>query len=170
MLFRSIRGRTSIPADVRAWIRQAAVELTLDDVRFIAIWTVSSGNPSGQYFLIPGGFDLDWAAIDADAMGHANPDISEGAALSPELASAASSWRAVAEFNDDETFTAAAAEIIGGRLGFDTMQQFSRNPYGGVHDGSVRTQGWAKWSQGLFISGKPIKATIGEEPFNAAVL
>lgn len=165
----AVRGTTGMPNDVRSWLRQAAVEMRIDDERFIAIWAVNGGVPQGRIVQILDSAPTDWEAIHADGLRHAERENGSGQ-LSPTLDSNQPTWRVVALFEGDAAFKAAAADLIGARLGFERAEVFTRKPHGDKHDGRIVSQDWARWSQGLFISGKPIAATIGEDPMNSALL
>lgn len=167
----AVRGQTSIPDDVRGWLRQAAVELRIDQERFVVIWNIDNSVPRGWIVQLPGDESIDWGAIHEDALSHVeDTPSSETTVLSPVLSGNLEAWRSVGSFAGEAAFKSAVADLVGGRLGFERAEVFQRNRHGDRLDGKIVTQDWAKWSQGLFISGKPIRATIGEEPVNSALL
>lgn len=171
----AVRGMTGMADDVRDWMRQAVVEMSIDDVRFVVAWTITGSMPAGRITQIQGAVNIDWGIVDIDALGHMQAQFGQRSGpdptMSPAITAILEQGLPVGSFVGDEEFKVAIAELVGSRLGFETAEVFRKNPRASDDlDGKVITHGWSNWSQGLFISNNKIRATIGEEPVTSGLL
>jgi hypothetical protein len=171
----AVRGMTGMADDVRDWMRQAVVEMSIDDVRFVVAWTIAGSMPAGRITQIDRAINIDWDNVDTDAFEHMHAQFEghpgPGTTISPAITGIIDQGLLVGSFTGDEEFKIAIAELVGSRLGFESAEVFRKNPRASDDlDGKVVTHGWPNWSQGLFISNNKIKATIGEEPVTSGLL
>ena len=66
----SLRGRCNLQGDVRQWINQASVEVTLAGDRILIGWTVTNGRPRGRVLLLDDTHSIDWPDVDKGALAH----------------------------------------------------------------------------------------------------
>lgn len=171
----AVRGVTGMADDVREWMRQAVVELSIDDDRFVVAWTIVGSMPAGRITKLDRTNKVDWDAVDVDALEHMQAQFGEHieheAETSPAISRIIDQDLLIGSFKGDEEFKAAMSDLVGNRLGFESAEVFRKNPRASDDlDGKVVTHGWANWSQGLFISNNKIRATIGEEPVTSGLL
>ena len=192
-----IRGRCGLQKDVRRWIRQAAVEISLAGDRIFIGWTVSNGRPNGRVILCDENFQIDWDRINSQALicftdvvdqgmtggdrqeNSIHHDFRDEATMEQQpLVRYTSALREagcieLGEFDGDTEFEAVIGGLMLERLGFQSLPQWQRAPAASRiddTDGTVSENGWAAWSQALIITNPAIKVPLGEEKFIASRL
>lgn len=167
----AIRGRSHIAADVRAWTRQIAVELTIGDSRLLVAWHMEDGIPNGCILRLNETRPV-WEHENRVALS-AMQDEAEG--RQPEHGLPGNTVQrliedlvkhqatVIAQFATERELRDEVEEFMGTALGFRTVPVWTRNRHAtDAADGHVSTHGWALWSQALSIYGDPIKVTLGE--------
>lgn len=188
-----LRGRCNLQGDVRQWIHQAAVEMTVADEHILVGWGIMDGRPRGRVFQLDGARVVDWSDIHEQASAYFRTQA-EGSSRDGERPAAvtqtqSAGWIAdqaplvialnslrgadaveLAEFDGDAEFEAVMGELMLERLGLQRLPQWQKLPRNARvedTDGVLSEHGWAAWSQALVITNPAIKIPLGEEQFVA---
>lgn len=193
----SLRGRCNLQGDVRQWINQASVEVTLAGDRILIGWTVTNGRPRGRVLLLNDTHRIDWPDVDKGALAHFRALADDRDSRRAEYQGSQTGIRSdhetigwtplshllitlvtsgaveLAEFEGDTDFEAVMSALMLERLSFQRLPQWQRAPAAARvdnTDGSLSEHGWAAWSQALVITNPAIKVPLGEELYVAARL
>ncbi|MGV8856939.1 hypothetical protein [Rhodoglobus sp.] len=166
----AVRGTSGLAGDVRAWMRQASVQFSIDGTSYVVWWRMDEKVPSGQIVTLRGSQNLDWQRVNDEALREAEDEVSAG-----EIPAERPMTRVIGEainagafvagvFVDDESFKRTIANLMSSALGFEETEAWAKHSNASeTSDGHLVTHGWPLWSQALAISDKPIKVTIGDE-------
>lgn len=178
-----LRGRSDLRSDVKMWLRQVSLLLTIGDERVLIAWRVDEGAAAGSILTLPTKTTINFDDVDTralDAMGtqaDAADVIGEpGYKLDTPVDDLVESIRAqgayvVSTFEDDEQMERAVGDFMLDRLGLETLTQWRRNARAtDADDGSTAQHGWPLWSQALVIAKPSITSAIGETPNQAVAV
>lgn len=184
-----LKGKSTLQADVRGWIREAALQFTIGDERILVAWSDFDDVPRG-HVLVLGPAAVDWDRIDSDAVdlfrsqaaderGSAGDDDADPGAQGDRQTSLDTALAAlvargavqVTSFEGDTDFASVMAAVMMPRLGFETIEAWQRNSKATeADDGGIVNHGWALWSQALAITDPSVKVTLGDSAPSATPL
>ncbi|PZE60345.1 MULTISPECIES: hypothetical protein [unclassified Curtobacterium] len=173
MILWAVRGVADVAVDVRAWTRHVLVALRVGEDDVLVAWTITGQEPAGLIITLPDSYDIDWAALDEQAL----KQMREDADGDPQTEAWDDALNAVlaaggvinARFSDAGTFQNAVSAFMSERLGFERLDVFRKNNNASDNaDGGMVTHSWPLWSQALVIPKKTITTTLGSDPATAA--
>lgn len=178
-----LRGRPDLRSDVKNWLRQVSLLLTIGDERVLIAWRVDAGAAAGSILTLPAKTTINFDDVDAralDAM-NAQADAADVVGepvykLDTPVDDLVKSMRAqgayvVSTFEDDEQMERTVGDFMLDRLGLETLTQWRRNARAtDADDGSTAQHGWPLWSQALVIAKPSIISAIGETPNQAVAV
>lgn len=178
-----LRGRPDLRSDVKNWLRQVCVLLTISDEQVLISWRVDGGVPTGSILAFPSRTaldvtDLDATALDgmraqADAATGVNAPVYDLATPVDDLTAMLRAQGAyvVSTFEGDAAMERAVSAFMLERLGLETLTQWRRNSRAtDADDGSTAQHGWPLWWQALVIAKPSVTSAIGETPNQATAV
>lgn len=170
-----LRGTSGVRSDVKDWLRQVYLHLTIGDEQVVIAWRVDNGKPTGTVLVLSADQPVDLDALDAAASTtmreHADAATEDQAPafdltvplddLSQKLQEAGA--YVAGEFADEAEMKSVIGDFMLGRLGLETLTQWRRNSHAtDEEDGNTAEHGWPLWSQALVIAKPSYGTTIGE--------
>ncbi|WP_209372097.1 hypothetical protein [Brevibacterium renqingii] len=179
-----LRGSArELQPDVRSWLRQVCLFLTIADERVLVAWRVTGGRPRGSIIALPKGEDLDLDAWDlraqeamnaqAEASRDEDGPVFDLDAPVDELIAGLRARNAfsIASFDDERGMRQAVGDFMLNRLAIEELPQWNkRRQATTADDGSTVEHGWPLWSQAMLISKPSHNTTIGETPMQAGAV
>lgn len=178
-----LRGRPDLRSDVKNWLRQVSLLLSIGDERVLIAWRVDAGAASGSILTLSAKTTTDFADVEvlalnamraqADAAAAAGEPVYELATPVDDLVESMRAQGAyvVSTFEDDGQMERAVGDFMLNRLGLETLTQWRRNARAtDADDGGAAQHGWPLWSQALIIAKPSITSAIGETPNQAVAV
>lgn len=176
-----LRGSThEVQSDVRSWLREVCLLLTIAGERVLIAWRVENGDPRGSIIQLPKNYvvNLDeWDERAREAMEkHAALSRAEGAPVftaDVPVDQAIAQFRAdnvfiVSSFTNAEEMAQAISDFMMDRLALEELVQWTLHSYAtAADDGGAVQHSWPLWSQAMVISKPSHSAVIGETPQQA---
>lgn len=179
----ALRGMAGPRSDVRDWLRQVCLHLTIGDEQIVVLFRVEGGSPSGEVLVVSEEAPIDLNDLHAAAtaaMQEQADACAEQQSVIPELPVPIddlserlreSGAYIAGEFTDDATMKSVIGDFMLGRLGLEPLTQWRRNAHStGDEDGSAAEHGWPLWSQALIIAKPSYSTTIGETSSQATAV
>lgn len=179
-----LRGTAhEVQSDVRYWLRQVCLLLTISDERILIAWRVEEGEPRGSIIQLPETYEPDLHAWDVRAL----EAMEEHAALSRDEGTPAfaadvpvdtliARLRAehafiVSSFKSDGEMAQAISAFMMDRLAIDELVQWNMHAFATTaDDGGNVEHSWPLWSQAMVISKPSHNSVIGETPMQAGAV
>ncbi|MEE6280891.1 hypothetical protein [Georgenia sp. MJ170] len=179
-----LRGSAnSVRSDVRKWLRQVCLLLSIADERILIAWRVTDGRPQGSIIALPRTEQQDLEVWDAQARAamntHAYSSRDQGQpafdgdvpvdTLIGDLRER--NVFVIASFNDEDEMRQAVGDVMLNRLAIEQLTQWNMHRNATTaDDGGTVEHGWPLWSQALVISKPSHNTTIGETPTQASAV
>lgn len=170
-----LRGTSGVRSDVKDWLRQVYLHLTIGDEQVVIAWRVDDGNPSGTVLVVspdqPVDLDELSAAAAATMREHADtaterqePVFELAVPLDGLIQSLRDAGAYVAgDFDGEAEMKNVIGDFMLDRLGLEALPQWRRNSHAtDAEDGNTAEHGWPLWSQALVIAKPSYSTTIGE--------
>lgn len=178
-----LRGTSGVRSDVKDWLRQVYLHLTIDTENVVIAWRVDNGVPSGMILVSSTAPSVGLEALDAVAteMMREHAAIASDRqepvydlpvpinAVSQALRNAGASIAGV--FEDEAEMKSVIGDFMLERLGLEALTQWRRNSHAtDEDDGNTAEHGWPLWSQALVIAKPSHSTTIGETASQATAV
>jgi hypothetical protein len=177
----ALRGTSHLQPDVRkAWLREAAVVLEVDNDRLLVQWRIHGGRPTGSIVALRPNAAIDWAALADDALLLAQAEIATLDDPSGDRWPANDATQhlvdnghasVLSSFESEDEFKAASQNQMLPRLGLDAIPVWASRA-GGVdsEDARLTSHGWSALSAAVAILDPAEGAVLGEEKMTASLI